>query len=40
MSQSYATPYYVTVAFYAAGAALTWILLGRRDIRSDARLAE
>lgn len=40
MAVSYLTPYYVTVGFYAAGALLTWLLLGRRDLRPDARLAE
>jgi MFS family permease len=39
MQLSYTWPYYVTVGFYAAGAALTWFLLGRRDVRPDARLA-
>jgi len=39
MQTSYTWPYYVTVGFYAAGAGLTWLLLGRRDIRPDARLA-
>jgi MFS family permease len=39
MALSYSTPYYITVVFYAAGAALTWVLLGRRDVRSDGRLA-
>ncbi len=40
MTLSYTTPYYYTVGLYAAGAALTWFLLGRRDVRPDARLAE
>lgn len=40
MALSYTAPYYYTVGFYAAGAALTWFLLGRRDIRTGARLAE
>lgn len=39
MQLSYTLPYYVTVGFYAAGAALTYFLLGRRDVRPDARLA-
>jgi len=39
MSLSYAWPYYATVAFYGAGAGLTWLLLARRDVRPDARLA-
>lgn len=33
MALSYTTPYYVTVAMYGAGALLTWVLLGRRDVR-------
>jgi MFS family permease len=40
MELSYTTPYYWTVGFYAAGAALTYILLGSRDVRPGARLAE
>jgi MFS family permease len=39
MALSYTWPYYVTVVFYAAGAALTWRLLGSRDIHPDARVA-
>lgn len=40
MASSYTTPYYLTVGFYAAGAVLTYVLLGRRDMRPDARIAE
>jgi MFS family permease len=40
MAVSYTWPYYVTVGFYAAGATLTWFLLGHRDVRADARLAQ
>ena len=35
MQLSYTWPYYVTVGFYAAGAALTWLLLGRRRTSQD-----
>jgi hypothetical protein len=40
MAVSYTWPYYATVGFYAVGAMLTWFLLGRRDVRADARLAQ
>jgi predicted MFS family arabinose efflux permease len=40
MELSYTTPYYITAGLYGLGALATWVLLGRRDVRPDARLAE
>lgn len=40
MELSHTTPYYITAGIYGLGALATWVLLGRRDVRPDARLAE
>lgn len=40
MQVSYTMPYYITAAIYGLGALMTWLLLGRRDVRPDAKLAE
>lgn len=39
MELSYTTPYYITAGIYGVGALATWVLLGRRDVHPDARLA-